>query len=169
MIDIHLRQSDDILKAANVLSEVHAVNGYPVEGIADPVGWLQPPGFITAWVAAADESVVGHVSLSDPGLNDGAYVFWRQRNPEDHPAVLGRLFVSPTTRGQGVGQQLVETAMRYADQRQRTLILDVLAKDRAAQRLYERLGWIEIGRTTHPFGDNQSARATCYARPANTW
>ncbi len=37
-----------------------------------------------------------------------------------------------------------------------------MAKDRAAIRLYERLGWQHIGTTTHVFDGSEETPAHCY-------
>lgn len=40
------READDLEKTAAGLVEVHETDGYPVEGVADPVQWLTPPDVI---------------------------------------------------------------------------------------------------------------------------
>ncbi|GAB3443608.1 hypothetical protein GCM10027570_11780 [Streptomonospora sediminis] len=45
------------------------------------------------------------------------------------------------------------------------VVLEVLEKDRAAIRLYERMGRIRIGTFTHAFGEVQRAPALVYALP----
>ncbi|EGG49614.1 putative acetyltransferase [Streptomyces griseoaurantiacus M045] len=46
-------------------------------------------------------------------------------------------------------------------------MLDVMAKDAAAIRLYERLGWRQIGETLHHFGDSRAIPAMCFVAPTD--
>ena len=55
--------------------------------------------------------------------------------------------------------------MSYGREHDLRLVLDVMAKDAAAMRLYERLGWRKIGETTHHFGNGESIPAVCYVAP----
>ena len=56
--------------------------------------------------------------------------------------------------------------MEYADEQGLRLVLDVMAKDTAAMRLYEALGWQRIGVSKHTYGDGQQTDAICYVSPA---
>jgi ribosomal protein S18 acetylase RimI-like enzyme len=44
-------------------------------------------------------------------------------------------------------------------------VLDVMAKDAAAIKLYERLGWTRIGTTDHAAGNGNLVPASCYVSP----
>jgi hypothetical protein len=44
-------------------------------------------------------------------------------------------------------------------------VLDVLAKDAAAIRLYRRLGWTELGPVVHEFASG-AVDALCFVSPA---
>jgi hypothetical protein len=48
-------------------------------------------------------------------------------------------------RNQALGELLVRTAMAYGLRHHRRLVLDVMVKDTAAIRLYDRLGWLRTG------------------------
>ncbi|MGW3952942.1 GNAT family N-acetyltransferase [Streptomyces sp. NPDC004752] len=80
--------------------------------------------------------------------------------------VLARLFVVSDARKRTVGERLVQTAMNYGLSHNRRLVLDVMVKDTAAIRLYERLGWLKTGLTAHRYGDGQHINAICYMAPA---
>ncbi len=41
-----------------------------------------------------------------------------------------------------------------------------MTKDKAAIRLYERMGWQSIGDASHAYGEGQQMRAVCYVSPA---
>ncbi len=157
----------DLPGAASVLVEVHATDGYPVEGVADPEGWLRSAETLAAWVAEADRKIVGHVGVMRPHGED-AVSLWIQQSGEDEKniAVLGRLFVLKEARKHALGEGLTRAAMDYAQRKSLRLVLDVMAKDTAAIRLYERLGWHKIGDATHRYGDRQEVNAICYVAPA---
>lgn len=169
MTEIRERRLSDIEAAAAALVAVHSTNGYPVEGVADPVAWLTSPSLWRAWIAERnDGQIVGHVSISHPQESDAASLLWAA-SPEgkgDVIGVLGRLFVLSTERGQSVGERLVATAMTQAAKENIQLVLDVMAKDASAARLYERLGWVRIGEFDHDPGRGETpVQAFCYVAP----
>jgi len=65
-----------------------------------------------------------------------------------------------------LGKQLVRATSAYADERGLRLVLDVMEKDAAAIRLYERLGWRRISTTWHDSGRGEDVPAYCYVSPA---
>ncbi|MBP2056770.1 ribosomal protein S18 acetylase RimI-like enzyme [Streptomyces griseochromogenes] len=156
----------DLLGAARALVEVHETDGYPVEGVDDPQAWLRSEQVLAAWVAEADGVIVGHVAIMRPDGADAASL-WIRQNGEDeaHVAVLARLFVLQAARGRATGRRLMAAAMGHALANNLRLVLDVMAKDVAAMRLYERLGWRKIGETTHRFGVGQTVPSVCYVAP----
>lgn len=160
---VRLRRETDIAKAADLLVEVHRSDGYPVEGVSDSHAWLSPQGLLQAWVATSRQQIVGHVAVSEP-QGEGCVTLWLRDHGKDHKqlAVLARLFVAPAFRGAAIGERLMTAASRYATDLGLRLVLDVMAKDRAAMRLYERLGWQRFGTTTHEYGEGQRSDAVCY-------
>jgi ribosomal protein S18 acetylase RimI-like enzyme len=60
----------------------------------------------------------------------------------------------------------MKAAMSFGQTHDRRLVLDVMAKDAAAIRLYERLGWLGIGETMHHYGAGQTAHACCCVAPS---
>ncbi|MGL5829446.1 MAG: GNAT family N-acetyltransferase [Angustibacter sp.] len=146
---IRPRTDDDLPALAAALVEVHAIDGYPVEGVDNPLAWLDLPNAIGTWTADLDGRPVGHVALTEPGPGDEAPRLFAEQHGSEPTAVLGRLFVSPTARGQGLAEQLVRTAMDAAATAGRRAVLDVMRKDRAAIRLYQRLGWSALGIFDH--------------------
>ncbi|MDQ0600578.1 ribosomal protein S18 acetylase RimI-like enzyme [Streptomyces canus] len=158
----------DLGEAASALVEVHSTDGYPVEGVEQPEAWLRSDDVIAAWVAELDGSVVGHVAIMRPRGED-AVSLWMQESgdSEDQIAVLARLFVVKAARKHAAGERLMRAAMSYGNEHGIRLVLDVMTKDSAAIRLYERLGWREIGRAPHHYGDGQSIDAVCYVAPSS--
>ncbi len=166
-IVIRQRVDADLPEAATALVKVHAVDGYPVEGVSQPEAWLSPRGLINSWVAVKSGIVVGHVAITRPA-DEWAVSLWIEQSGEsaDSVAVLARLFVVPEARKLAAGESLMRAAVDYARSRGIRLVLDVLAKDAAAIRLYTRLGWRSIGSALHPYGDQQQAEAFCFVAPS---
>lgn len=165
---VRVRTDAELDSAAAALVEVHRSDGYPVEGVVDPVGWLSGTSVLRAWIGELGGRVVGHVSVSSPQEGDAAAQMWvdSQGGQESPVAVLGRLFVSSHARGHALGSRLLREAMSYADDAGLRLVLDVLSKDAAAIALYERLGWKRFGSTVHRIASGENFPAYCYAGPS---
>lgn len=157
------RTTADIQQAAAVLVAVHTSDGYPVEGVEDPEQWLCPEGTLGAWVALADGRVIGHAVVARPAGEDAVGI-WAERSGESEEGigVLARLFVLREARKRSAGELLVRAAEDFALSRGMRLVLDVMVKDAAAIRLYERLGWREIGRVVHRFGAADAVDALAF-------
>lgn len=160
------RLESHIPQTAAGLVKVHASDGYPVEGVGEPEAWLTPPGMINAWVAMKSGVVIGHVAINRP-VDAWAATLWIDQSGESASdvAVLSRLFVVPEARKMTAGESLVRAALGYARTRGIRLVLDVLAKDVAAIRLYTRLGWKNIGSAAHAYGAGEQAEALCFVAP----
>ncbi len=63
--------------------------------------------------------------------------------------ILNDLFVSPAARGQGIGEELLEHAKKFAIARNCRGITLETAMDNPAQKLYERLGWTKDTEVFH--------------------
>lgn len=83
----------------------------------------------------------------------------------DQLAVCARLFIAPEARGQRLGEQLMRTAFDYSRAHGLRVVLDVMTKDKAAIRLYERMGMHRIGTARHAYGEGQEIDAVCYVFP----
>lgn len=105
----------DLPVAAAALTDVHATDGYPVEGVARPEDWLRSDDVLASWVAEAGGRIVGHVAVMRP-RGEGALRLWAEQDVDDerHIGVLARLFVVRDARECAVGEQLVRAAMDYA-------------------------------------------------------
>ncbi|MFJ4977626.1 GNAT family N-acetyltransferase [Streptomyces coeruleorubidus] len=156
----------DLPGAAAALTDVHATDGYPVEGVARPEEWLRSDDVLASWVAEAEGEIVGHVAVMRPN-GEAAVSLWAEQSGADerHIGVLARLFVVRRARNQAVGERLVRTAMAYGLRHNRRLVLDVMVKDTAAIRLYDRLGWLRTGLAAHRYGAGQQIEAICYVAP----
>lgn len=164
---IRLRRDDDLPALAAALVRVHSVDGYPVEGVADPAGWLQHPHALHSWTAEIDGKPIGQVTLTSAEPNDEAAQVWRRETGGalTDLVVPVRLFVDPDHRGAGAAQLLMAAAMEYARSLGRAVALDVMTKDRAAIRLYERLGARPLGEIAHNHSGGKSEPAIVYTFP----
>jgi GNAT superfamily N-acetyltransferase len=164
---IRPRRDDDLPALADVLVRVHTIDGYPVEGVADPRAWLHHPHELQSWTTEAGGHPVGQITLAHATADDDAARVWHERTGGDigRPASLVRLFVDPDHRGAGAGQLLIRTAAEHARSLNRSVAFDVMKKDRAAIRLYERMGAIPIGAITHHHSDGLSEPAVVYIAP----
>ncbi|WP_131816740.1 GNAT family N-acetyltransferase [Nocardia salmonicida] len=146
---------------------MYAADGYPVEGIAMAEGWLSPPGELAAWTAIADGAAVAHVSVGVADPSDAISRVWSQTTGQDADCLIvpARLFVDPLARSLGIGGRLMSEVARYAARTGRPIAFDVMLKDRAAIRLYERAGCIRIGEFDYTHSDGQTERAAVYAVP----
>jgi ribosomal protein S18 acetylase RimI-like enzyme len=67
---------------------------------------------------------------------------------EHHPAeiYLGRIEIHPSHQGRGIGTRLITALIDEARRNGQDVALDVLAVNRRAQALYQRLGLTEVAR-----------------------
>ncbi|MER5921038.1 GNAT family N-acetyltransferase [Streptomyces mirabilis] len=159
-------EDTDLPNAGSALIKVHATDGYPVEGVDQPDRWLRSADVLAAWVAEMNSEIVGHVALMRPHGEDAVSLWIEQSgDSEEQIAVLARLFVVREARKNAVGEKLMKAAMEYAQSQDLRLVLDVMTKDTAAIRLYERLGWVKIGEAIHRYGDDRTIDAVCYVAP----
>jgi GNAT superfamily N-acetyltransferase len=163
------REPRDLAQLARVLVRVHAADGYPVEGVADPRAWLQPARELASWTAEADGQAIGHISLVAADASDDAAAVWHKSTGGDLStiAIPVRLFVDPQHRGQGAASGLMLAAHNYATDHDRLMVFDVMQKDRTAIRLYEIMGCKQIGTIEHDAGDGSSHPAVVYVAPAD--
>lgn len=164
---IRHRRDDDLPVLAAVLVRVHAVDGYPVEGVAEPGAWLRHPHELRSWTAELAGSPVGQITLTAATADDDAAQLWHEKTGGDIAclAIPARLFVDPDHRSAGAGRLLMEAAVDHALAHGRSIAFDVMEKDRAAILLYERLGAKRIGSITHHHSDGPREPAAVYVAP----
>jgi ribosomal protein S18 acetylase RimI-like enzyme len=113
--------------------------------LPDGTMWMTPATQVEdVLVATLAERVIGYVHLANalpPHLFSAA-----------HSGRLRGIAVAPEHRRAGVGARLLEAAQGLARERgYRKLVLQVLATNLAAQRSYERAGFVCEGRLTGLF------------------
>ena len=166
-IMIRNRTDADVPACADLLRQVFAIDGYPVEGVADAEGWMYPEGLLSAWVATKNDEILGHTAVCKPQSGDASaeMLVARSKVQRSEIAVLARLFVGPNARGAGLGQRLAAVALEYASENNLHAVFDVMEKDQAAIRIYDNLGCVLLGRTSHHVPDGRVFSALCYAAP----
>jgi GNAT superfamily N-acetyltransferase len=166
-LTIRPRRDADLPDLAAALVRVHAQDGYPVEGVADPEAWLRHNHELQSWTAVEDGKPIGQITLTRATPDDDAAKAWRDRTGGDveRLAIPARLFVDPDHRGSGAGRLLMEAAVGFAQTGGLAIAFDVMLKDRAAIRLYERLGAQRVGDLTHQYGDGLTEPAAVYVVP----
>lgn len=154
-VTIRDRRDSDLPELARILVRVHDVDGYPVEGVADPNAWLHSPTELRSWTALVDGVPVGQITLNAATEHDDAARVWTRHTGGDTTdlAIPARLFIDPDHRGSGLGRQLMTTAIHCATALNRAVAFDVMDKDEAAIRLYENLGARRIESITHRHSD----------------
>lgn len=136
---------------AEALIRVHALDGYPVEGVDDALSWVELPNALGQWTALVDGRPVGHAALMSPASGDAAPRLLAEDHgqPLDQIGVLAHLFVDPGARRLGVATHLLRIAEEFGDQAQLNLVLDVMNKDAGAIALYQHHGWELLGPIEH--------------------
>ncbi|NUT21159.1 MAG: GNAT family N-acetyltransferase [Hamadaea sp.] len=133
------RNEEHVAACVEALREVHEADAYPIRWPADPVAWLSPADALEIRVAVHNGRVVGHAVLR--GTNPPAAV---QAQMKGEPAMLSRLFTTPSVRGTGVARRLVDEVTAWSAERAYHLFLDVADNAPGARRFYERLGWQHV-------------------------
>lgn len=161
------RGAEDLDACVAALAQTHHADGYPMNWPADPAAWLCSGESLGAWVAELDGRVAGHLRLSRSTPDDQAPGLWSARTgaPRENCAVVSRLFVAPAARGHGLGALLLEHGAARARDRGLHPVLDVVAKHRAPNALYERLGWEPLGTREAWWGPSGKVTLRCWAAP----
>lgn len=164
---IRPREQADLPALAEVLVRVHTQDGYPVEGVADPEGWLTPPRELAAWTALFSDQPIGHISLTRASESDDAAIVWRRAISGDisRLTIPVRLFVDPQHRRLGAGSLLMIAAHDFAGEHGFEMALDVMLKDHDAIRLYEAAGCKRLGTIEHHHSDGRTEPAAVYVAP----
>ncbi|GAA2227788.1 GNAT family N-acetyltransferase [Promicromonospora sukumoe] len=164
-VTIRPRRGEDIPALATILVRVYERDGYPVEGVAHPEGWLRHDHELQSWTALEGTMPIGQITLTRATACDDAARAWHDHTGGEVAglAIPSRLFVDSDHRGSGAGRLLMETTIRCAQARQLAVAFDVMLKDRGAIRLYERLGARRISTITHRYGDGQSQIAAVFS------
>ncbi len=142
------RRAADLGVLVEVLTEQQAFSRYPLRWpLPFPVEqFLVRTSEQAAWVCELDGALVGHVAVGSVPEGEFGQTFRRTTGCGD-PAVVSVLFVASAARGLGVAGLLLDTVERWARERDRVPVLDVLPLHGDALSVYQHRGWVEIGRT----------------------
>jgi GNAT superfamily N-acetyltransferase len=151
-VEVRRRTESDLDACVALAAVVKAVDDYPPHLPHELLRFVVGSDSIDAWVAQEEGNVVGHVALnrttSDEVMALAGQVLGK---PPEALAVVARLFVAPTRRGEGTGARLLRTATVAAVDRGLAPILDVATHFKPAIALYEKLGWRRVGSVTVTF------------------
>jgi len=125
-----------------LMRDVHAHDGYPMDWPNNPGRFTTPPYERGAWVGVQVGRVVGHVALHaddrDPVLDSARRATGLSA---EHIAVVARLLVSPMARHEGIEKALMTRATTEAHLHGLRPVLDVAKHYDAAIALFEACGW----------------------------
>lgn len=164
-IEIRPRSEDDLPALVEALEDVYSTDGYPIEGTATAASFLAPPGLVAAWVAVHRGVVVGQIAVVT-GRDGHAMRAWVEAsaaasNGGDHDAeptrvvVAARFFVRKYARGLGLGRALIEKTCRWAKDNDMRIVMNVLAKDQDAMKLYEKVGFKRFGEGVYEYHEGK--------------
>lgn len=167
-VHVRRRNEDDLGELAQILVRVHAVDGYPVEGVVNPAAWLTPGTELASWTAEYDGKIIGQITLAQATEDDDAARVWQDATGGsiDELTIPVRLFVDPDFRELGAGRDLMLAAGAYAATHVRPIAFDVMLKDERAIKLYENLGCRRLGTITHQHSGGCAEPAAVYVAPA---
>lgn len=154
------RRPGDMSALVEVLSDLHAAQGYPSAWPADPAAFVLGRGG-HAWVAEVNGRVVGQVMLSPLPR---PVPEWAALTGLDvaHLAEVGRLYVSPRAQGQGVARALLRQAGETARADGQHAGLLVNTASAPAIGLYETAGWQLVGTVPGPWTDPDGSRPSAH-------
>lgn len=140
---VRLRHSDDIPLLIEVLTEVHKLSSYPVDGPPSFPARFSSRKTLVAWVATCDNTIAGHIELQDhTSFNQLCRESLAATADLSSFAAVATFYVDPKIRGMGIGARLFQEALAWSKEDGKRLALVVLEKDDAAIRMYERMGWV---------------------------
>jgi [ribosomal protein S18]-alanine N-acetyltransferase len=159
------RMPSDVDELVAVAARVRAVDGYPVYLPGDDYRrFLTTPDPLAAWVVEMQDRIVAQVALNPRSLRAVMEVV-RAAGIVEEVGVVGRLLVDPSVRRQGLGRRLLDRARCEAIAQRRVPVLDVVASASAAVGLYQREGWIDIGRVAFDLPDAESIEVIVFRGP----
>lgn len=161
-IEIRPRSEDDIPALVEALEDVYSTDGYPIEGTAAAASFLTPAGLVEAWVAVRGGVAVGQIAVVAGGHD--AVRAWvdlpGSGGRAETTVVAARFFVRKHARGYGLGRALIEKTCLWARQNGMRIVMNVLAKDQDAMRLYEKIGFRRFGEGEYQYDEGK--RSTQY-------
>lgn len=166
---IRPRHDTDLDACVELLTAVHAADGYPMNMPDDPATFLVAPDLLGAWVAEDDQALLGHVALrsrTSAAVMEAAAA--AAGVAAERLAVVARLPVAPPARRRGVGRALLEAAARRAVEIGRHPVLDVVRTHADAISLYDQAGWRRAGEVRVTFTNGRTVDELVFLAPVST-
>lgn len=139
---VRQRNSDDIPHLIQILTQVHSLSSYPVDGPQSFPARFSSTKTLIALVATLENTITGHIELQDQtSLNQLCRGILAAKGDLSSFAAVSTFFVDSKIRGKGIGARLFQEALAWGKEHGKRLALVVLDKDEAAIRMYERMGW----------------------------
>jgi ribosomal protein S18 acetylase RimI-like enzyme len=132
--------------ATNPQLGVHVMEKKP--SLGEEAGFF---GEVWKHVEAGQQTVT---VAEEAGRIVGVYTIYRGTHPEDRHVGTLAVAVLPEWRGRGVGSGLLDHSLRAAEGMFETVLLNVIAVNERALRLYRKFGFGECGRTPRTFQRN---------------
>lgn len=111
--------------------------------------WNGPADFEAFWKGVADEVEAGRtllfVARAEAGIVGTAQLQLVGKPNQPHRAEIAKVLVHSSARRRGVGEALMRAAEDAARAAGRSLLVLDTDEAGAARRLYNRLGWTEVG------------------------
>ena len=150
---IRRRRPQDLGACARLLRVVFSGGQYPVYWPDAPRAWLDDEDVIDAWIIEHQREILGHIAISNMGLDPVSALRWREDTGHAPSELAGvsRLFVRPRVRGQGIGTALLDVAVAEIRARGLVPVLDVVSASNDAIKLYEDRGWRLLA--IYPWGE----------------
>lgn len=166
-VQICRRNDSQLAACSRLLGLVSAECGYPVPRPMSRRGWLTGEDVLNAWIAEEHGRVQGHVAITRVEGGDPATALrWREvtGRPASELAGVSRFFVRSSSRGQGLGTALLETAVEESRARGLMPVAEVVSTSRRGVPFYDRAGWRMVA--MYPYGRRDEGLETyLYAAP----
>ncbi|KAH7090221.1 acyl-CoA N-acyltransferase [Paraphoma chrysanthemicola] len=164
---IRPREPSDVPNLTQILTNVYNLTKYPVDGPSSFPARFSSPKTLYSFVAIYNDTVAGHAELQPATvLNPIVKQSLASHGAIESFATLVTLFVDPNIQGKGIGARLVEDALAWGRREGMRLALIVLAKDVAAIRMYEKMGWERGVEYFYETKEGVKYRAFSYLAPA---
>jgi len=147
---IRPRESADVPMLIDILTNVHKLTQYPVDGPTSFPARFASEKALISLVALYESKLAGHAELQDPSsLNTEVKSFLAAQAELSSFVALSLLFVEDWGRQNG-----------------KRLVLIVLEKDKTATRMYEKLGWVRSVEYFYESIHKVEYKAFLYVAPA---
>ncbi|MCY7397202.1 MAG: GNAT family N-acetyltransferase [Nocardioides sp.] len=143
---VRARHADDLPVLVELLSAQQAGSSYPIRWpLPIPtVDFLVRPTERRAWVAESAGAVVGHVTVAH--VDEPLVPLFAPALGSAPMGMISVLFTAEAWRGLGVGGTLLDTAVAWIRVQGEVPVLDVVPTHDTALTIYQRRGWVEVGR-----------------------